>query len=237
MTPMDSMSALAVCGALDLTDAKEYVTVATEEFLAGLPDPASLTQERRRGIIARYASVLEGNFIYWMTGAYLSAKTDEARAIILDNLREEIADCHPGMMRRFAIAAQATPTEADAGAIYEDLCNVRSFVGRLSSVPVILMMAFFEGLIQKFMPYLADLAARQGSSEMEYTDVHGVCDIAHTAGLFRALNAEAADWPGDPAVEPATDPYDGVHLLKTLLETIVHGPGRNLSSTVTGSRR
>jgi len=213
----------AVWETLDVSEAREYVGVATDEFLAGLPDPARLTTERRRGIIARYTAVLEGNFIYWMTGAYLSTKTDQARSIILDNLREEIVDCHPGMMRRFAIAAQAVPAEADAAEVYSDLSNVRLFVGRLSSVQMVLMMAFFEGLIQKFMPYLADLAARQGSKDMEYTDVHGVCDIAHTAGLFRALDAEAAVSP----LDSQSDPYDGVHLLKTLLETIVHGGGRS----------
>jgi Iron-containing redox enzyme len=228
MISVDPSNMVAAWDAMDLTEAQEYVTVATDEFLAGLPDPSHLTAERRRGIIARYTAVLEGNFIYWMTGAYLSAKTDQARSIILDNLREEIADCHPGMMRRFAIAAQAVPTEADMAAVYEDLSNVRSFVGRLCGVQMLLMMAFFEGLIQRFMPYLADLAERQASHDMEYTDVHGVCDIAHTAGLLRALDAEAAGAP----VDAATDPYDGVHLLKTLLETVVHGSGKYLSGTV-----
>ena len=90
------------------------------------------------------------------------------------------------------------------------------------------MMAFFEGLIQKFMPYLADLAARQGSREMEYTDVHGVCDIAHTAGLYRALESEAALCP----LEPSADPFEGVLLLRTLLETIVHGKEHGANSAV-----
>jgi hypothetical protein len=53
---------------------------------------------------------------------------------------------------------------------------VRLFIGRLSPVPIVVTMAFFEGFIQRFMPYLADLARRQGSSELEYRDVHGVCD-------------------------------------------------------------
>ena len=46
------------------------------------------------------------------------------------------------------------------------------------------MMAFFEGFIQKFMAYLAELAAAQGSTEFEYTDVHGVCDVTHTPGTL-----------------------------------------------------
>ena len=91
-------------------------------------------------------------------------------------------------------------------------------------------MGFFEGFIQKFMAYLAYLAAQQGSTEMEYTDVHGVCDIEHTAGLFKVLAAEIALTPP----EPDADLFEGVTLLRTLIEQVVQpqagaqpGPRRN----------
>jgi hypothetical protein len=190
---------------------------AIEDLLGSLPDPGQLSTEQRRGIIARYTAVLEGNFIYWMTGAYISVGSDEARAKIMDNLREEVRDCHPGMMRRFALAAQAVPTDADAQAVHRNLMNVRYFIGRLSPVPIVVTMAFFEGFIQRFMPYLAELAERQGSAEMEYTDVHGVCDVTHTQELFRALEAEMALTP--PL--PEKDMFEGVELLRTLIRNIV----------------
>src|SRR5438105_1919077 len=113
------------------------IDAAINDVLASLPDPEHLSGEDRRGVIARYTAVLEGNFIYWMTGAYLSVSSDEARAKIIDNLREEVRDCHPGMMRRFAIAAQAVPTADDADAVYGNLMNVRQFIGKLEPVPVI----------------------------------------------------------------------------------------------------
>jgi hypothetical protein len=188
-----------------------------DELLASLPDPAQLSAEERRGLIARYTAVLEGNFIYWMTGAYLSVGSDEARAKIIDNLREEVRDSHPEMLRRFAIAANAVPTEADAQAVYQNLRNVRLFIGRLSPVPILVTMAFFEGLIQRFMAYLAELAQRQGSTEMEYTDVHGVCDVTHTQELYNALDAELALAPATPE----KDVYEGVDLLRTLIQNIV----------------
>ena len=190
---------------------------AIEDLLGSLPNPGQLSTEQRRGIIARYTAVLEGNFIYWMTGAYISVGSDEARTKIMDNLREEVRDCHPGMMRRFAIAAQAVPTDADAQAVHRNLMNVRCFIGRLSAVPIVVTMAFFEGFIQRFMPYLAELAERQGSAEMEYTDVHGVCDVTHTQELFRALEAEMALTP--PL--PEKDMFEGVELLRTLIRNIV----------------
>src|ERR1700722_17611903 len=110
---------------------QDRVAWTTSDLLASLPKVESLTAVQRRGIIARYTAVLEGNFIYWMTGALLSAKSEESRVIILDNLHEEVRDCHPGMMRRFALAASAFPTDADALAVSRDLMNVRLFVGRL----------------------------------------------------------------------------------------------------------
>jgi hypothetical protein len=186
-------------------------------LLASLPDPGQLSAQERRGIIARYTAVLEGNFIYWMTGAYISVGSDEARAKIMDNLREEVRDCHPGMMRRFAMAANALPTDADAQAVHRNLMNVRLFIGRLSAVPIVVTMAFFECFIQQFMAYLAELAQRQGSAEMEYTDVHGVCDITHTQELFRALEAEMA--LAQPI--PENEMFEGVHLLRALIQNIV----------------
>jgi len=52
---------------------------------------------------------------------------------------------------------------------------------------------------------------------MEYTDVHGVCDVAHTQGLFRALDAEIA--LNLPDSEPNL--FEGVQLLRKLIERIV----------------
>jgi hypothetical protein len=195
-----------------------HLDEAIEGLLASLPAPQQVSADQRRGIIARYSAVLEGNFIYWMTGAYLAVGSDEARAKIIENLREEVRDCHPGMMRRFALAAHAVPTEADAQAVYQNLMNVRLFIGKLSPVPIVVTMAFFEGFIQRFMPYLAELAQRQGSAEMEYTDVHGVCDITHTQELFRALDAEIALANGSVATDEI---FEGVTLLQTLIRNIV----------------
>src|SRR2546423_2407080 len=95
-----------------------HIDAAIDDLVATLPNPEELSSEQRRGIIARYTAVLEGNFIYWMTGAYLSVSSDEARAKIIDNLREEVRDCHPGMMRRFSPAAPAVPDPPDPQAGY-----------------------------------------------------------------------------------------------------------------------
>jgi hypothetical protein len=205
----------------DLSPIKRQIDSKIDSLIAALPDPKDLTPEQRRGIIARYSAVLEGNFIYWMTAAYLSVQAEEARPVLIDNLREEIADCHPEMLRRFAVAAHAYPAEADAMAVRDDLTKVRTFLGRLQGVQNVLTMGFFESYIQRFMSYLADLAVAQGSTDLEYTDVHGVCDIAHSEGLLKALSAEAAINPPDPAA----DLFEGVNKLRALIQTI-NGNGR-----------
>jgi hypothetical protein len=196
---------------------KDKTTAIIDELIDWLPDPKQLTSEERRGIIARYASVLEGNFIYWMTATVLATKAKQSRPILLENLYDEVHDCHPLMMRKFALAANAFPTDKDAMAVNDDLTRVRQFMGKLSPVKSVLTMGFFEGFIQKFMSYLAYLAEKQGSTELEYTDVHGVCDIEHTEGLFKVLAAEIALTPP----EPDADLFEGVTLLRTLIEQII----------------
>lgn len=205
---------------------EDQTTAIISELIDSLPDPALLTSEERRGIIARYTSVLEGNFIYWMTAAVIAAKAEQSQPILLENLHDEVRDAHPLMMRKFSMAAKAFPTDRDFLAVHDALTTVRQFVGRLSPVKVVLTMAFFEGFIQRFMPFLADLAAQQGSTEMEYTDVHGVCDIEHTAELFKVLAAEMALAPP----EPEADLFEGVMLLRTLIEQILRPQAIQLSA-------
>jgi hypothetical protein len=199
---------------------QEYIDRTIDEVLGSLPNPERLSYEERRGIVARYTAVLEGNFIYWMTAAYFSVGSQEARAIIEDNLREEVRDNHPGMLRKFAAAANAVPRDSDLLAIQRNLQEVRSFVAGMSGVQMLLMMAFFEGLIQRFMPYLEGLAVRQGSSEKEYTVVHGVCDVLHTQELYRAYDEETKIAQGNSM--PPAKLTEGVDVLRKLIEKIIH---------------
>lgn len=196
---------------------QQTITCMIDESINELPDPKQLTSEERRGIIGRYTAVLEGNFIYWMTATLIATKAEEAKPILLENLHEECKDSHPHMLRKFAMEAHSFPTAEDGLAVHEDLTSMRLFLGKLSGVQSLATMAFFEGFIQKFMPFLASLAAAEGSKEMEYTDVHGVCDIAHTDGLFRALATEMSIDP--PA--PGTNLLEGVNHLRTLIHRIV----------------
>ena len=155
-----------------------------------------------------------------MTAASIAVKSDEVRPILAENLYEEVRDSHPAMLRRFAVAAHAYPTDTDGLATDDELTKVRLFLGKLQGVQSVLTMAFFECWIQRFMGYLADLAKAQGSSDLEYTDVHGVCDVTHTAELFRALSLEMAINPASPDA----DLFEGVDILRTLIIAMIQGP-------------
>src|SRR5256712_12573388 len=201
-----------------LERASEHIELAIDDAMASLPKAEHLSAHDRRGIIARYTAVLEGNFIYWMTATYLSVSSAEAHEIIKDNLLEEVRDNHPGMLRRFAVAAGGNSTDVDRMAIQQDLQADRPFVRRVANFQPNVIEAFFEGFIQKLLAYLADLAARQGSRETEYTDVHSVVDIAHTQGLLTAFATEL-ELQKDPVSSPTL--YEGVEVLRCLIKTII----------------
>ena len=200
----------------------DRITAIVDDHIGRLPNLEQLTSDEVRGIIARYSAVLEGNFIYWMTATYLAVKSEEAREIIIENLTEEVRDSHPAMLRKFATAADAYPTEVDSLAIGPDLTNVRLFLGKLQGVQSLATMAFFESYIQRFMSYLADLAAARGSAERVYTDVHGVCDVEHSQELFRAVSLEMSVNP----MKAGSNLYEGVELLSALLDSINHGTAK-----------
>lgn len=202
------------------------VATMIDELIAQLPKPEQMTPEQRRGMIARYTAVLEGNFIYWMTATLLAVHSEEARPILVDNLMEEVRESHPVMLRKFTMAANAFPRTEDALAIHGNMTKLRLFLGKLQGVQSLLTMAFFEGFIQKFMPYLAELAALQGSVEMEYTDVHGVCDIAHSEGLFQAVELENSLHP----IAADANLFEGVDLLRDVVYSIIQEPATNLAA-------
>src|SRR5580692_7476378 len=108
---------------------QQRISTMIDDLIEQLPSIEKLTGEERRGIIARYTAVLEGNFIYWMTATWLAVHSEEARAILVENLHEEVRDSHPVMLRKFTIAANAFPNDQDALAIDADLKNVRLFLG------------------------------------------------------------------------------------------------------------
>src|SRR5438552_16396155 len=88
----------------DAASLQDQLDRVIDDLLASLPNPDHLSPNERRGIIARYTAVLEGNFIYWMTSANLPVVSQQAHAVIKDHLHEESQDNHSVNLRKFPIA-------------------------------------------------------------------------------------------------------------------------------------
>jgi hypothetical protein len=62
---MITMTTLLVTPQLQsISTIKQRIATEIEALMASLPDINDLSREERRGMIARYSAVLEGNFIY-----------------------------------------------------------------------------------------------------------------------------------------------------------------------------
>ena len=48
------------------------------DLIGSQPNINQLTRDERRGIIARYTEVLEGNSIYWITATFMAVQSEEA---------------------------------------------------------------------------------------------------------------------------------------------------------------
>jgi hypothetical protein len=213
--------------ALSLTPSTETIRKFTDKIdlavvnlMKWLPPVNQLSGEQRRAIIARYSIVLETNFIHWMSATLISVRSQHAQAIAAQNLREEISENHPGMMRRFTTEAKALPGPEDHECIAEPLEHVRKVVAELDGTKLLVMMLFFEQFIADFMPYLAEIAKAQGSGDFQYTDVHAKADVEHSAQLTLALMAEIDESKNNRSVDEL---FEGAAMLSRLIRTIVSG--------------
>ena len=57
-------SALPTLNHSHVASIQEHIARVVEDLLASFPPVEGLSTDERRGIIARYTAVLEGNFIY-----------------------------------------------------------------------------------------------------------------------------------------------------------------------------
>jgi hypothetical protein len=204
-----------------ITDGLEWLTALVDdgvESILGQLIPADrLSTEAGCGLIGRYTVVLEGNFVTWLTATYLRAKSKEASAIIKANLLEEIGDDHPSMLRRFAIQAGSSPESADYLSVSPALYKVREYFSTHSGFDLIAVMLFYESFIANFMSYLAQVANHQGSSELTYTDVHGLLDVEHSKEMLTAALLEQS---AAPLLVNEDSVKKGIVLLTALIKSI-----------------
>lgn len=165
-------------------DTIKTVKTKMQSFLA---QNKTTDPEQASAILYTYAQIFEGNFVSWMAGAMLTARSPYARYAASENLWVELKDNHPGMLRAFIESCQVKPWPNKSLA---ELEKVRQEVGELSGLKNIALMAILENTSEIFIPYLAILAKQLGCQNFEYTDAHGVTDILHAEQFTKALQEE-----------------------------------------------
>lgn len=160
---------------------------AVREIGAALPNVSNLSIEASRRVLSRYSASITPNFVFWMAGAMLFARSPDAQLILAENLRIEIRDDHPALLQAFT----------DSSGIMLDEVNIVSttaFAGmchRSDGLSLIAVIAVMESASAVFIPFLAELSRNCGGTDFRYTDIHGAADILHAEDCIRALQCEA----------------------------------------------
>lgn len=160
-----------------------------------LPSPDQLSEQECREILQRYVAAIQGNFVNWMAGATVSARSLQSRFAAEENIYVEIRDNHPEMLRNFAIATSAEPTLEHFHFVLPEVNMVNAMVSEMSGAKSIMLMAILENTSAVFIPFLAAIAKKLGSNELIYTDVHGEADIDHANQFLWALSYEKNHYP------------------------------------------
>lgn len=159
---------------------------SVDQVAAALPPVESVTLDRARRIIGCYAGAISPNFVPWLAAAAVSARSLEARFACQENIRVEMMQDHAGMLERFAIAAGASPMGELEGAV----AVMRREIEKMDGLYNVTIAAGLEHASNTFIPWLALLARRCGSNNLEYTNVHGAADQKHAEQFLWALEHE-----------------------------------------------
>ncbi len=143
-----------------------------------------------KDIIGRYTAAVEGNFVPWMTAALVYAKSPSGRYAAKENLEVEISDNHQGMLRDFATSANAEPSLEHYQTVQEEITSMRKLIGKGNGLEALTVMATLENTSSIFIPYLADLAKKRGSTNLQYTNIHGEADKEHAQQFIWAIEDE-----------------------------------------------
>lgn len=172
---------------MEKTEIEILLRRAADRLGALLLPVESVTTDRARKIIGRYAGAISPNFVPWLAAAAVSARSLEARFACEENIRVEMIQNHAGMLERFAVASGATAT----GESGEAVAAMRSEIEKMDGLYNVTIAAELEHASNIFIPWLASLARRCGSSDLEYTNVHGAADQKHAEQFLWALEHES----------------------------------------------
>ena len=192
---------------------------ANEQLQSILPPSHLLSETECRRIIARYTAAIARKFQHWLGAALIASSSELGRSVTEASLRSEIQENHCHMLQRFAASAGAEPDFRDHRSVARAVKTIDTLVSKLSGVQCIALIALLEADIFVY-PYLASLATKVGSSDLEYTEVHLAEDPHHAAQFKEALLEEIKI--DNSEVEQKIDSV--VRVVTDLYQTIFHTP-------------
>ncbi len=179
-----------------ISETQEKLERVTEQVKIRLKPVEVVSVEEAREIIGRYTAAIEGNFVPWMGAAVIYAKSPQGEYAAKENLDVEIRQNHQGMLREFAKNANAEPSLEHYQAVDEVVSSMRNLMGRGNGLEALTVMATLENTSGGFIPYLAELAKKRGSTNLYYTNIHGEADVDHARQFVWAVEHEMRHYMG-----------------------------------------
>lgn len=166
---------------------RRLLECSQEEVRVSLPEIANISDVDARRILEKYAGVIVPNFVFWMTGAMLFARSSVARTILQTNLEAEIGENHPELLRSFVLSAGL---DSSSLSIHNQE-RIAQMCAAKDGLSLVAAIAAMENTSIVFIPFLEQLSQKCGGTDLRYTQVHGVADINHATECLRALYEEA----------------------------------------------
>ena len=146
--------------------------------------------EQAKDILARYTAGIEGNFVQWMGAAVIYARSPQGKYAATENLDVEVKENHPAILREFAKSAKAEPSLEHYQAVDAVVASMRTLIASGNGLEALTVMATIENTSTAFVPYLAGLAKKRGSTNLHYTHIHGEADVEHARQFVWAVEHE-----------------------------------------------
>lgn len=136
----------------------------------------------------RYGALIEGNFVHWLLSAYFRSPCQSTKDILLANLRDEVIEDHPGLLRSLLCRNNLLPTERDQVHVSEFMARMRTLCASGDPGVLLTFLAILESTSHCFLPTMASRAGFL--TEDPYIMVHLEADQDHAIQLQVALQHE-----------------------------------------------
>jgi len=203
----------------------------TTRVADALPNIDDLSDENIAAIMLTYGTIVGENFIPWLSSTWTRCRSSVAREACRTNLRDEIIEDHPQMLRTFlspveiyrerpyvvsAVNKAVQDARREPGGV---IAQIRRFTESADGVSGVWVLGALETTSCAFISWMDAAANRLSLADRVYLEKHGEADIMHADQFAAAVEAEASErhvllTSDDPSDYP---PLAAVHRLLDLI--------------------